>query len=784
MKRRCTAIVLAAIMAISLCACRKSNNSDGADTPKVVPDSNVSTQIETENVTKEASADVTEEASVAVVYEKTYEEEEMAAATALGIIPDKMNLSGEITGEEFISLLRNMIELYGGDINIFNNKIISSYDMTQTIYRRDAAFGFYLAAEAMGFDTRYTNGIGGLWIRDETKDEIFESPMFTMPETATIIVDDYDEQDYPPALAANLFCVTQGSLVSKNSIMTTDDDSYLNQMKKITAKDAVIGAWRLYTSAEKPNYVTLEEAANDTNTIPAELFDKDSTLPEISYGNIPKYNAVTYQVKANAYGYGSTGWVDEDLIHALSDSGVNFISAWIDFSTLQYPDFVDGQINLNELEEWDKLISWCMEYDVHICIEMTGVPNHGGYPRGLGCYDPAIFSFGGLEGFEGEGGLSSYIKNHELRKPIQEYWELIAKRYANVPTKYLSFNLEVEIGLNDEQEYVDTYLPLAEAIRSYNDDRVVFSYANVGKVFDGLAAYGYPLAWSFYSPGQLTLSGENENYPYYDAKWPTYNLNGILTGSGKETESTLLLNLKSEVTSIKIHARNTMGQDTPLRVKSDDNKLSMKRTEDENDWYFLETELPKDASQLRLSVSNDTGVEFDAIFLTLSDKTEISLIPYQFNNNPKNKEIPVLTVATDGTVTSNRELNFESLVNENDNLGEYLKIAEKYGVGIIVSEWGIASNVKEKDTDTLYNYMKEIDQGLDELGITAASTNAPDVSSGSVILSKRCLNSLYYIEGEDCSFLTESGRYKALDYSSKYYIDTYLAKMLYGYSGE
>lgn len=116
----------------------------------------------------------------------------------------------------------------------------------------------------------------------------------------------------------------------------------------------------------------------------------------------------------------------------------------------------------------------------------------------------------------------------------------------------------------------------------------------------------------------------SENYPYYDAKWPTYYLNGVLTGSGNEPESSLLMELESEATSLKIHVRNTMGADTPL-IKADGN------------------------------------------------------------------------------------------------------------------------------------------------------------NSSSVILSKGGLSSLYYNDGENCIFLTDPDRFKPLEYSSKYYIDTYLAEMLYGY---
>jgi hypothetical protein len=403
---------------------------------------------------------------------------------------------------------------------------------------------------------------------------------------------------------------------------------------------------------------------------------------------------------------------------------------------------------------------------------MTGVPNHGGYPRGLACYDPSVYSYGGLEGYEGAGGLNPYIKQNNLQNVIQQYWELLAKRYAEVPAKFLSFNLEVEIGLDDEKEFVDTYLPIAEAIRSYNNDRVVFCYANGNKVLDGLAAYGYPLAYSFYAPSKLTLSGESEDYPYYDAKWPTYNLNGVLVGSEEESQSTLQLTLNSDMASVKIHARNTDGE-APINVKADSKKLSMTKTEDDNGWYFLESELPSDTSELKLSVNGDCAVEFDAIFLTKPDGSEISINPYQFDY-PTQEEMTVITVAEDGSITSNQKLNFETLINEQDNLGEYIKIADKYKVGIIVSEWGIAANMIDEDTETLYNYMKEMDEGFDALGITAASTNAPDLSTRSVILTKRCATRLYESQGS-----MDFNRYKALDYSSKYYIDTYLAELLY-----
>lgn len=718
-----------------------------------------------------------------IAYGKTYEPMEMQAAAASNLIPMTLNMNGDITAEAFIDILENMIVMKDGDIEGFKSKVKKSSSLSKSILRKDAAFGFYLAAEAIGIDNRFMNGVSSAWLRDEHTDAMFRSVIFSLPNEVTIVVDDYDEQQYPASLAAILFCVTHGSVLSKNPTMTTDDDNYFHHLDNLSAKDAVLGAWRLFTSEQQPRYVTLAEAAQDKHTIPVDILTKDSKMPEIAYGNIPKYNAVMYQMKGNAYGYGSSGWFDEDSIHALSDAGVNFISVWLDFSTLQYPDFVDGQINLNELCELDRLIEWGITYDVHICIEMTGVPNHGGYPKGLACYDPAKFSYGGLDGFDGEGGLSAYIEKYDLRGVIQKYWELLAKRYANVPAQFLSFNLEVEIGLPSEKEYVATYLPLAEAMRSYNNDRVIFVYANVSKVFEGLASYGYPMAWSFYQPGQLTIIGENEHHLNYDGKWPSYYLNGVLSGTGKKASSTITINLETKITAIRIHARNKSGRGTPMTIKNGNTMFKTKRTEDDNDWYFIDAEFKKYPKQLSIAASSKATFEFDAIILTKADGTKIQISPFDFNESDTMLEKPVLTIGLDGAVLSSKTLDIQTLVNDFDYLAKYLEIEKKYGVGIIMAEWGVSSNVAFEDPETSYNYMRDADSYFDSLNITAAGA-APVVSTLSVIKCKGTFDGMYYKDGENSSYLIEPERYKPLPYSSKYYIDTYVAKELFGYKDE
>lgn len=223
-----------------------------------------------------------------------------------------------------------------------------------------------------------------------------------------------------------------------------------------------------------------------TNTISDEAKEKAKSFPDVS-GDLPDWKGTHIVDKAEF----AWPWVavepdpekiteehvrltdyDEETVLEIAEAGYNFVRVSIDtryfFSEDEYialpyvgQDFY-GNIdtaNLNQYENLDRLIEWCIENDIHVCLDCHSTP--GGLMIG---------------GDEESTRVKLFTPDSDEQKLFIKFWQTIAKRYADVDTNALSFNLYNEppnIINDNEQVYIDLMNKAIDEIQAETSDRLI-----------------------------------------------------------------------------------------------------------------------------------------------------------------------------------------------------------------------------------------------------------------------------------------------------------------------
>jgi hypothetical protein len=234
------------------------------------------------------------------------------------------------------------------------------------------------------------------------------------------------------------------------------------------------------------SYVNIQDVgAYREDIIPQSLID-GCTLPEAGGGKVPYWTGYILENKiyANAgdsrwtsYTGGSKYFVEGEIAY-LHNSGFNCARAVYSLSFLSKPGSIDS-INMAELWQLDELIAWGLKYNVHIMLSITGMPGKAN----LSVEEESV------------QGNNQIFTDPEMAKAYGAYMEMLAKRYAGIPAKALSFELLAEPAGNYDakdpmKNYVDTLKPVAKAMWKYNPDRILIAN-DLGKGLpSGLAAIG------------------------------------------------------------------------------------------------------------------------------------------------------------------------------------------------------------------------------------------------------------------------------------------------------
>lgn len=335
-------------------------------------------------------------------------------------------------------------------------------------------------------------------------------------------------------------------------VMSLDDEQAFHPQDTISVKDAILTALRYYRSfPEKAVKVSYDEVLGyDKNIITAELLDKQSALPDCSNQFLPQWKGqmvpcMMHPTKT-ANDRDTDDIITETDIKIISEAGFNFVGLDISFTSLQDPFYQSGMVNKSQLEYLDQILAWCIQYDIHLEIRCATPPCTDDWAQ-------YVDDFSKIESMSKE-----MFTNNAIRDEFTAFWRMLARRYSEIPNKYLDFNLMNEPEANSESEYVRTYQPAIEAIRAESPDRcIVADIHSMPLTGEGMAELGVALSYHAYEPRSFCVLYEGQNdytddqlasvtWPYTDENGKTWNAEETLQATMRgQTNTISILDLKA-----------------------------------------------------------------------------------------------------------------------------------------------------------------------------------------------------------------------------------------------
>ena len=657
---------------------------------------------------------------------------EIQKAVKLGIVPKTMQsgYTKNVTQKELYTFLNYCIRLKTGKYNTSWLKLTNSASSKTAISRQTAAVVIYRAALILGTNIDKTQINNAIWfsgykLNKKLVDECLKDPNISSTDIFWLsytsvgqTLSEWPQYNFKQnglLYDALDFVTSQSDGISGKKIMELTDDYRFRPRENMTKAEAIVAAYRLFNSIdEKAKYVKIEDAG--LNTIPLSLVNKtNSKLPDATNSKLPLWKGVGITNKAAAIGAlfsNEDKNFHENEIKFLSDNGFNFVRVFFSFSTLGYPDFPDNMVNEVELKELDDLVGWGIKYDVHICLCMEGQPGMAKEP------------------FPAEIMTGDFFTNAKKQDLVKRYWQMISKRYANIPNKYLSFNLMNEPEPPSDEVNTAVFKPIVEAIWHECPNRVILADCT-GCSCEGLAKMGVALSYHFYSPNVVCYNGMpfvKEEFPYLtEPQWPLVYLPSLLCSGSNCDTVTIEGNFNKG--SIGFYADDTLkNTDTTLNITANDQTiLNTKISDMEQSDGFKKiqkeytADFPEGTTKLEIKVNG--WLRYGRIQIKQSGKKDINMYPHDLFETDFNAISPVILVHDDGTYENNNspKMNVDWNYLFQKVIKEHLDVAKTNNVGLLIGEFAPFGRPLPKST--LLNYMDTILSGLN-------SSNLPWCNGG------------------------------------------------------
>ncbi|MER2056238.1 MAG: cellulase family glycosylhydrolase [Clostridia bacterium] len=320
--------------------------------------------------------------------------------------------------------------------------------------------------------------------------------------------------------------------VTGEKVLDMDAEQKWNPVQKMTIRDAAEAAVRYWRFFEEPAVkVAFADAGTyDTSIITDELLHKETTLPANSCKHLPaEWHGILWDkwnwVAAGAIHYNFDRVFRQEDVQILKDAGLNVARMLLSFSWLQTPDVTAGQVNETRLKQLDEVLALCMKNDIHLMLACTQIQDVSEW---------ANF----YEEYERSG--PGPVTDQEIQS-FTAFWQMLARRYADIPNEYLSFNLYNEIHLESEEEYERVLGPAVDAIRAVSQDRTIIANIHTGGLTgESMAKRGVALSYHLYDPMDFVYINKLGPEKMTDANY-MHSVTWPFTENGKKYDASVLL---------------------------------------------------------------------------------------------------------------------------------------------------------------------------------------------------------------------------------------------------
>ena len=621
---------------------------------------------------------------------------EYGRAIGYGFMPEGLENEAPdsyiVSWSEFCDMLGRMISRVDeGALPAWEEMTSGAPDTPMT--RDGAMISLLFAAQTLGVDDANCD----YWFLKDNYDwgaeATWDYPIFPWEEGYSSENDMMNDPDN--ALGpAYFFCTARVSYETRRPLLDVDWDTYdIDFAGDFTLRAAMLSAVRLYESMpnEPASYIHISEVgAYDESIITTELLSAETDLPEPSQSELPDWKGAGLAARKDSeHRYMK---ISEADIALLADNGFNFTRFYLCFSTLRYPDYPEDPylVSEQELKELDQLVAWCIEYGVHLQIAMKWFLDESGSRTNV---------------------MPTTDEGWEL---TYAYWEAIARRYAGIPSRYLSFDLlnEIEPEGNNIAYGARKLGALADSLRAIDPERLLLiSFSNNPDMqwVEEMAKLGLALGYHPYSPNYLCDGADGFTAP--QASWP-YPYFPVRLYEGEP------MTISGDI------GGNTLRIDfwyyRPFRVTFDNGETVTVNVQGDyfdeaaDGWRFNEPypiEIPEGVSSLTLETLDAGSMIYELIME--DDGVVTGLVPVDRHNG-------IVTGAADlvwdGESWSS-DVNFTPEEIYEQIIRPVQEIAENYGVGFMLNEFGIFACNVGWDVSIPVSYTDDMIAMLEEQGI-------------------------------------------------------------------
>lgn len=633
-------------------------------------------------------------------------DEELQRAVTYGIVSEDelTGMEKTVTYGQFCELLTRVVTMRGEEfVPEWEELAKEALNSDEPMQRDDVLLAMFEASIVMGTDrdesqmSNWDESITeGDWWEGRTMDyDLF--PNWQETYTANDGNQDFSILDH----SAWHFEKTP-SLLSGLLPLEPEEDMTYGFGQDVSFEEAIRAVTRLVESspritAEDPVYVPVTEVGGyDTTIITNDLLSADSNLPEVTQSQLPSTWKGT-GLSSCKDGRDIYRHFRESDVTFLSENGFNFLRLFFGFDTLRFPDYPeDGRlVNENELRELDQLIAWGIEHGVHIQISMGFYLDEDGNCK----IDDA-----------NNMPESMMPENDAEWDMIRDYWTMLARRYAGIPSRYLTFDLSNEIQPEGEDfDYqAEKMREMVSSIRTTDGERVLLH-----------SFPGHPnVAWMEFTASLNLAVGCHPYYPmnistgdtgagtgdYFEPCWPM----PILPAWKIATRETPLT-LQGEISGaeLSIHVGKS-GTNAKVEVLADGvlvERFDMPESiweENGECWYgedMLTCTVPEGTTEIQIWV-RDEDAHIDTVIVQSGESR--TTVVFSSDDMSDADPLPII-IHGDGSYSNTASTVFTGEEIYNQAIRPYQEIAQQHDVGFMIGEFGIFANA-DWDIDVVTAY--------------------------------------------------------------------------------
>ncbi len=611
----------------------------------------------------------------------------LSEAISLGLVGEDIATRADetLTAEVTVKLMRGALAYLGKDSEKLEEFETAHSDQEQILRYQLARLLYDVHRELIGGRKPYFSG-AGIYYEENKYSELYVVHLADLDKINEVTGNKPEACDY---------AIRAFDMVTGDKLMNFYDDWTFRPENKVSIGEAVQTFLHYARSFEEdPIYVDVTDDRAAKHTLDPALYEGDTGLPDFTAADLPDWRGFNIGMHSMLVPGALCGNPDDDFHEALipyvKSLGANFVHCYLSWSWFQGPDYTcDNRVNLSRLAQLDQMLAVCIENGVHLQIVFNDVPNIDGEMS--------------LDHWA--SSLDKIFTDEKVQDNVTIFWRMLARRYADIPSGCLSFNLMNECSPQDDDAYLQIFGDSVHAIQEESPQRVIVADVHSGNITgETMAEIGCALSFHLYQPRDLAVvsrSVEMNNPGYYEsAAWPMHYFTGVMFGPEAEQFPELAgqpARISGNIGGARLTLKllDVSGPGQILRIAADGVTLYEQTPEDvyheERDWYEVPDpiilDIPEEAQELSFCLEKGFAFSIDSMSLSWPDGREVRFDIWfdGWNGTP----YADLQIDEDLNVSGGRGLDLAGIPVGLVSLRDLVEVGRRCGVDVMVGEFGM-----------------------------------------------------------------------------------------------